>query len=114
LSFTCNYLYPRVEYYEVRRLVESGEQVLVVGLRGSGVSTILSLISRLLEAKYEILDFNSIREALEAVQRYPKAVVGATGSLRELLEVLVKPPQGLNMVVVKPLTLRELEEYLLL
>jgi energy-coupling factor transporter ATP-binding protein EcfA2 len=112
LSFTCNYLYPRVEYYEVRRLVESGEQVLVVGLRGSGVSTILSLISRLSEAKYEILDFNSIREALEAVQRYPKAVVGATGSLRELLEVLVKPPQGLNMVVVKPLTPSELEEYL--
>ncbi len=112
MSSTCSYIYPRVEFYEARRLAESGRQVLVVGLRGFGVSTILSMISRFSRVKIETLDFNSIREALEALQKHPKAVVGATGSLRELLELLVNPPQGPDIVVVKPLTPRELEEYL--
>jgi hypothetical protein len=112
LSFTCNYIYPRVEYFEVLRLAESRRPILVIGLKGSGVSTILSMVSRLSEAKYKVLDFNNIREALEALKGNPDVVVGATGSLKELLEILVNPPPGLNIVVVKPLTPRDIEDYL--
>ncbi len=112
MSFTCNYIYPRVEYFEVRRLARARKPILIAGLRGSGVSTILSLISRLSDVGYETLDFNSVKEALQSISRYPNAIVGASGSLRELLELLVKPPAGLNIVVLRPLTPMELEEYL--
>jgi len=111
LSFTCNYIYPRAEYFEARRLAESRRPLLIIGLKGSGVSTILSMISRLSKAQYEVLDLSSIREALETL-KHSKAIVGATGSLKELLEVLIKPPPGLSIIVVRPLTFKEVEDYL--
>ena len=112
MKFECGYIYPRVEELEVRAAARSGK-VLVVGLKGSGVSTLLDRISRLSGEKYDVRDVGSLREALELYESTSKnQIIGATGSLRELLELLSKPPKGLNIVVLKPLTLGELEEYL--
>ena len=112
MKFTCSYIYPRVEEFEVRRIANSGGGALVVGLRGSGVSTLLDRISRFSERKPTVIDMDNVWEALDYALKHRDTIVGATGSLRELLELLVKAPSDLRVVVVKPLMLRELEEYL--
>ncbi len=126
----CPY-YPRSEDWLVYRAVEEGSRLLVAGLRGSGVSTLLERASRLTRARpilarapgeaakacrgsRVVADLGQdLDSALRLLGRCKGIVVGVSLDLDRLAEL----PSALRrvraeVVVLKPLSPAEANDYL--
>ncbi len=126
--FECSYIYPREEDWVLARLVESGEKVLVAGVKSSGVSTLLKRLQKLSAVKlyytretgdalaacrhdYVVLDADRLQDALKVLSRCEKCIVGLTLPLLELASLPSKVA-GVAILVPKPLSPSELYDYL--
>jgi hypothetical protein len=126
----CPYIYPREEDWIVDALVREGEKVLVVGVRGSGVSTLLERLVKLSPRKltragsfseavelcrrgsYVVYDTHDVGEAVELVSSCKRCVVGLSLPLLDLARLPSRLPAGVKVVVLKPLSPSELYDYL--
>ncbi|MDM7275838.1 MAG: hypothetical protein P3X22_006995 [Thermoprotei archaeon] len=127
MSFKCGYIYPRVEDYELKSIVESEAKALVLGVKGSGVSSALERAIKLSNRKVELLHNHndalkkcseayvvadvSVWEALELTRICGKILAGGSGGLIDIIKASIQAPRDVKLVVLKPLSRRELEDY---
>ncbi len=128
-AFRCPYIYPREEDWVVSALVERGERILVAGVRGSGITTLLERLVALSGPRlrkvsspseaakvcragaYPVYDARGLEDALDALGRCERVVVGVSLGLLDLAGLPARV-RGASIVVLKPLAPGEIYDYM--